>query len=342
MTTTFVLSKKMLLRVVLAAALLAVHACTYEKKSSSTARPAAASCLHCESAVVGTCARGEWVDVSKGGSLLFRLSPIEGEQQHLWEAFPSHYMHGSKHRGTIEERDIAQAGETPIATAGLTKPTGGSCLLAHHFMRECDDGLSTTARHPVDIAVRLRGGGRPKNYLGGKPLPGRGYMGNVIPRSGRDPFAQAEREMIAQAAKHRRKSTKKRKDPEGWLKKFLRQKQGLIDPKKEKPMVDTSKPKPRPSSIARRSYKHIFGIEPQPRPPKMGVLKKMVATPTADAAGAGAASVISNATANVTAARRPTQQVLSAILKKVKIWQSSQATKYLEDDSIEVELNPKP
>lgn len=63
-------------------------------------------------------------------------------------------------------------------------------------------------RHGGALHVHLRGGGKPKVRLGGKPLPGRGYMGRVFPRSPRDPLAQSEREMIARASKHRRASTK--------------------------------------------------------------------------------------------------------------------------------------
>ena len=90
------------------------------------------------------------------------------------------------------------------------------------------------------LSLRLRGGGKPKVRLGGKPLPGSGYMGRVLPRSPRDPLTGAENQMIARAAKHRRKSTKPQKDTEGWFKKFVRQKQGLVDPKKnERPIIDT-------------------------------------------------------------------------------------------------------
>ena len=46
--------------------------------------------------VVGTCARGDWVDNSKGGDLIFSFTPIAGERQYFWEAFPSQDLHGSK------------------------------------------------------------------------------------------------------------------------------------------------------------------------------------------------------------------------------------------------------
>ena len=46
--------------------------------------------------VVGTCARGPWVDNSKGGDLIFSFTPIDGDRQYFWEAFPSQDLHGSR------------------------------------------------------------------------------------------------------------------------------------------------------------------------------------------------------------------------------------------------------
>ena len=46
--------------------------------------------------VVGTCARGPWVDNSKGGDLIFSFTPIAGDRQYFWEAFPSQDLHGSR------------------------------------------------------------------------------------------------------------------------------------------------------------------------------------------------------------------------------------------------------
>jgi len=45
--------------------------------------------------VVGTCARGPWVDNSKGGDLIYSFTPIKGDRQYFWEAFPSQDLHGS-------------------------------------------------------------------------------------------------------------------------------------------------------------------------------------------------------------------------------------------------------
>ena len=46
--------------------------------------------------VVGSCARGSFVDNSKGGDLIYSFTPIEGDRQYFWEAFPSQDLHGSK------------------------------------------------------------------------------------------------------------------------------------------------------------------------------------------------------------------------------------------------------
>jgi lycopene cyclase CruP len=44
--------------------------------------------------VVGTCARGDWIDNSFG-DLIYSFTPIMGEKQYFWEAFPSTDKHGS-------------------------------------------------------------------------------------------------------------------------------------------------------------------------------------------------------------------------------------------------------
>ena len=290
-------------RVLLAAAVLAQHASTFEGQSSNVR-------LQCRRLAAD----------AHGGAAAFCLRQVSAQGE------------------AIEDAGVAQAGKMASISAGFTRPSGSNSLLAHHLNA---GGFRPIAWRPAGLVVRLRGGGKSKRKLGGKPLPGRGYMGNVIPRSGRDPIAHAEREMVARASKHRRKSNKKPKDPEGWFKKFVRQKQGLIDPKKgERPVIDTSKPKPRPSSLARHSYKEMFRIQPAPRPPKASVVKQMVAESAANAAGAGAASSAASSAQRGTAppppaaARLPTQQVLNAIVDKLKRWQASQATKYLEDTSI--------
>ena len=45
--------------------------------------------------VVGSCARGDWVDNSFG-DLIYSFTPIDGDRQYFWEAFPSKDLHGSK------------------------------------------------------------------------------------------------------------------------------------------------------------------------------------------------------------------------------------------------------
>ena len=45
--------------------------------------------------VVGTCARGDWIDNSFG-DLIYSFTPIMGEKQYFWEAFPSTDKHGSR------------------------------------------------------------------------------------------------------------------------------------------------------------------------------------------------------------------------------------------------------
>lgn len=45
--------------------------------------------------VVGTCARGDWVDNSYG-DLIYSFTPIMNDKQYFWEAFPSKDLHGSQ------------------------------------------------------------------------------------------------------------------------------------------------------------------------------------------------------------------------------------------------------
>jgi len=127
------------------------------------------------------------------------------------------------------------------------------------------------------LEVRLRGGGKPKAKVGGKPLPGRGYISRVGRRSSQDPIAQLEKQMAATASRHRKQSKKKPAEHEGWFRKFVRQRQGLIDAKKGERAAprDTRQRLSRPSAVERFAYRQIYNIEPQPRPIKASVLERL-------------------------------------------------------------------
>ena len=217
----------------------------------------------------------------------------------------------------VQHVSVHEASNT-LAGAGAGKGPTRNC--------HCERGLA-------GLATRLRGGGRASAQLGGKPLPKTGGRRlNYAPRSG---LGQSERAMAARAAKHRKNSKKEAKDGEGWFKKFVRRKHGLIDPKKgERAMVDTSKAKPRPSSVERHAYHKMYNIIPQPKPPKASVLDDLVA-------GKSTASELKpgdKANSSAPVARWPTQDVLDEILAKLQAWRRTRdedpATSYLHDTTL--------
>jgi len=73
--------------------------------------------------VVGSCARGGWVDNSKGGDLIYSFTPIRGDRQYFWEAFPSQDLHGSKEESrttymfTYVDADERRPSVSPAAPA---------------------------------------------------------------------------------------------------------------------------------------------------------------------------------------------------------------------------------
>jgi len=182
------------------------------------------------------------------------------------------------------------------------------------------DRTPRTAQYRRALPVYLRGGGRPKDRLGGKPLPGGGHMGRVGRRSPRDPLGKGEQTMIARSARHRRKSARQPKDNEGWFKKEMRQAQGLIDPKKgERPSYDTRNAKPRPSSIERFVYRRMYDIEPQKRPPKTSVLEEMVVG--THRAVREIEPVEQLSASKAAAGQVPTPEVLEGILARLTQWE---------------------
>ena len=90
-----------------------------------------------------------------------------------------------------------------------------------------------------------------KRLPGGPPPKAASSMTRMHFRSPRDPLYEYERDEMQQAAKMRRKSKKVKQNPRSnWLSDFVKQKEGLIDPK-EQPQTRSRREGP---SLAERQW----------------------------------------------------------------------------------------